>query len=197
MQQIPLIDLFKSAIHISGDKLAHPQEHFLTAYTAFGTMHRYCCRPVGSNIGALYQTVYTVKMCTWGWASLSPETCRADSNRSIKRSINENCCILLVAFIVDLMMHGLTNIKFTCDDLESQVEAKRFSSHPHWEQRKDSTGLLFLEGINTVGISFVFICMCYFTTCHYVRIHGVIGRVWWTATWKACYKDELEALLKH
>ena len=33
------INLFKSALHISGDKFAHPQEHFLTVCTAFGTMH--------------------------------------------------------------------------------------------------------------------------------------------------------------
>jgi len=39
MQLIPSIDLFKAALHVSGDKLAHPQEHFLTAYTAFGKMH--------------------------------------------------------------------------------------------------------------------------------------------------------------
>jgi len=39
MQQIPFIDLFKSALHVSGDKLTHPQEHFLTVYIAFGTMH--------------------------------------------------------------------------------------------------------------------------------------------------------------
>ena len=30
---------FKSALHVSGDKFAHPQEYFLTVYTAFGTMH--------------------------------------------------------------------------------------------------------------------------------------------------------------
>jgi hypothetical protein len=42
MQQIPFIDLFKSSLHNSGDKLAHPQEHFLTVYTDFRTMHRYC-----------------------------------------------------------------------------------------------------------------------------------------------------------
>jgi len=42
MQQIPFIDLFKSALHDSGDKLAHPQEHFLTVHTAFGTKYRYC-----------------------------------------------------------------------------------------------------------------------------------------------------------
>jgi len=38
MQQIPFInlfiDLFKSALRVSGDKLAHLQEHFLTVYTA-------------------------------------------------------------------------------------------------------------------------------------------------------------------
>ena len=43
MQQNLFIDLFKSALHVSGDKLAHPQEHFLILYAAFGTMHRYCC----------------------------------------------------------------------------------------------------------------------------------------------------------
>ena len=54
------INLFK-ALHVSGDKFAHPQEHFLTVYTAFGNMHRHCCRPVapvGSNVGALYQKLY-------------------------------------------------------------------------------------------------------------------------------------------
>jgi len=72
MQQIPFIDLLKSAVYISGDKIAHPHEHFMTVYTAFGTMQRYCCRsvitlrwnsistlsPVGSNISALYQKLY-------------------------------------------------------------------------------------------------------------------------------------------
>jgi len=37
MQQIPFIelfiDLFKSALRVSGDKLAHLQEHFLTVCT--------------------------------------------------------------------------------------------------------------------------------------------------------------------
>ena len=35
MQQIPFIDLFKSALHVSGDKLAHSQEHFLTVIYSF------------------------------------------------------------------------------------------------------------------------------------------------------------------
>ena len=33
------LNLFNSALHVSGDKFAHPQEHFLTVYTALGTMH--------------------------------------------------------------------------------------------------------------------------------------------------------------
>ena len=41
-----VIDLFNSALHVSGDKFFHPQEHFLTVYTAFGTMNRHCRRPV-------------------------------------------------------------------------------------------------------------------------------------------------------
>jgi len=39
-----VINLFNSALRVSGDKFAHPQEHFLTVYTAFGTLHRHCCR---------------------------------------------------------------------------------------------------------------------------------------------------------
>ena len=46
------------------------------------------------------KAVYTVKKCSGGWASLSPETCTAYSNRSIKISINGICCIMLVAYIV-------------------------------------------------------------------------------------------------
>ena len=38
MQQFSFIDLFihlfESALHVSGDKFAHLQEHFLTVYTA-------------------------------------------------------------------------------------------------------------------------------------------------------------------
>ena len=31
------INLFNSALHVSRDKFAYPQENFLTVYTAFGT----------------------------------------------------------------------------------------------------------------------------------------------------------------
>ena len=36
---VSFINLFNSTLHVSGDKFAHPQEHFLTVYTAFGTLH--------------------------------------------------------------------------------------------------------------------------------------------------------------
>jgi len=94
MQQFPLIDLFidlfEFALHVSGDKLVHLQEHFLTVY--INSVH---CT----------ETVYTVKKCTWRWASLSPETCRANSNRSIKRSISGNCCILSIAYTIVQQIH--------------------------------------------------------------------------------------------
>jgi len=49
------IDLFEYALHVSGNKLAHLQEHFwLCIQLCYNA-------PVGSNIGALYQTVYTAK----------------------------------------------------------------------------------------------------------------------------------------
>jgi hypothetical protein len=33
MQQFPFIDLFKSALRISGDNFAHPQQHFNCIYS--------------------------------------------------------------------------------------------------------------------------------------------------------------------
>ena len=56
------INLFKSAQHVSGDKVAHPQEHFLTVYTATVEIELSSIStvaPVGSRGGALYQKLYT------------------------------------------------------------------------------------------------------------------------------------------
>ena len=58
-------NLFNSALHVSGDKFAHLHEHFFT--------------------------VYTVKKCSWGWANLSPETCRADLKRLLKEKVVASC----------------------------------------------------------------------------------------------------------
>ena len=74
-------------------------------YTAFGTVQ---CTDIAAD-RQQYRCI--VPRCSWKWASLSPETCTANLKRSIKRSINGICCILLVAYFVVLMMHSLTNIK--------------------------------------------------------------------------------------
>jgi len=50
MQQLFCLFVLKSALHVSGDKFAHPQEHFLTVCTAFGTMHRRCCRSAAASV---------------------------------------------------------------------------------------------------------------------------------------------------
>ena len=37
------------------------------------------------------KAVYTVKKCSWGWANLSPETCRADLKRLINEKVVASC----------------------------------------------------------------------------------------------------------
>ena len=63
------------------------------------------------HCSALCQLCIYSQKCSLRWASLPPKTCRTYSNRSIGKSIKEICCILLVAYIVVLMMHGLTDVK--------------------------------------------------------------------------------------
>ena len=55
------------------------------------------------------KAILTVKKCSWKWANLLPETCRADWRRLINE---KSCCILLVAYIVVLVMHGHTDVRF-------------------------------------------------------------------------------------
>ena len=59
------IDLFESVLHVSGDKLAHIQEHFwlnkqfwYNAPILLPTGDFVTLSPVGSNVGALYQNLY-------------------------------------------------------------------------------------------------------------------------------------------
>ena len=95
------INIFNSSLHISGDKFAHLQEQFfLTVYTVFGTMHRNCCRPVPRGAGLqqcrciVPKAVYTVNKCSWRWANLSPETCRAELKRLINENVVASCWLL-------------------------------------------------------------------------------------------------------
>ena len=90
------INFLKSAPHVSGDKFAHPQEHFLTVYTAFGTMHRHCRQPV-----------HCTKSCTYSQKVLLRigEFVVRNMWGRFKNKINKrkSCCILLVAYIVVLL----------------------------------------------------------------------------------------------
>ena len=53
------MNLFKSAQYVSGDKFAHPQEHFLTVYTVEMELRSISTvAPVGSRGRALYQNLY-------------------------------------------------------------------------------------------------------------------------------------------
>jgi len=55
----------------------------------------------------LFIDLFKISSACFG-ASLSPETCRAN----LKRSINGICCILLVAYVVNLTMLHLTSVSF-------------------------------------------------------------------------------------
>ena len=100
------INLFKSAQHVSGDKFGHPQEHFLTLCTAFCTIHRSAAEAVHCTKSCIYSQKVLKRMGEFvarnilGWF----------------KEINKwkICCILLAVYIVVLMMHGYTNIRFIC-----------------------------------------------------------------------------------
>ena len=104
------INLFKLALHVSGDKFAHSQEHFWTVYTAFGTIHRHCCRPQRSAAVSVWHrsatmSVYCTKSCIY-----SPKVILrmgefvARNMLGWFKKINERkiCCVLLVVCIVVL-----------------------------------------------------------------------------------------------
>ena len=59
---VSFINLFNSALHVSGDKFAHPQEHFLSVYAAFGTMHRHWCRPAAVSVRCTKSCIYSQKV---------------------------------------------------------------------------------------------------------------------------------------
>jgi hypothetical protein len=80
---LSFINLFNSALHVSGDKFAHPQENIFDYIYSFwynaptllptdATVEMELLSssistvvPVGSSVGALYQkTVYTVRKCS-------------------------------------------------------------------------------------------------------------------------------------
>ena len=85
---------------------------------------------ISSILTSTFSTVYvyTVKKCSWGWAKLSPEICRANLKKFNKR---KRCCILLVAYIIVLEMFGHTNINFTTSNFISVWFILLLLSHLH------------------------------------------------------------------
>jgi len=56
------INLFNPAVHVSGDKFAHPQEHFLTVCTAIGTIHRSAAVSVHCTKSCIYSQKVLLRM---------------------------------------------------------------------------------------------------------------------------------------
>ena len=117
------INLFQSAQHASGDKFAHPQEHFLSVCTAFSTMHRLCCQPVPQLRWKCVpsqlwhrlarEAVHCIKPLYNSKVLLRMSEFVARNMLGWLKNINKrNSCIFLVVHIVVLVMHGHTNIQF-------------------------------------------------------------------------------------
>ena len=92
------INLFNSALRVSGDRFAHPQEHFWLYIQLLVQ-----CTDTASD-RCIVQKLYIVKKCSWGWATLSPETRRAELKRLIKEKVVASC------YRCTKMSHGHTNI---------------------------------------------------------------------------------------
>ena len=93
------INLFNSALYVSGDKFAHPQEHFLIVYTAFGTMHRHCCRSAAVSVHCTKRCIYNQKVL------LGMGEFVAQNIQGLIKKINKrkSCCILLVVIYIVIL----------------------------------------------------------------------------------------------
>ena len=93
---------------------------FLTVYTAFvQCTGRQQCRCI------VTKAVCTVKKCSWGWANLSPETCRADFRRLIKRLITKKL-LHLVGYL-----HHCSTVAQTSNSCTVLLGIPKHVSHMH------------------------------------------------------------------
>ena len=58
------------------------------------------------------KAVYTIKKCSWGWANLSPETCRAELIRSINEKVVESCWLFTSSQGVKTLYQMLLSVIF-------------------------------------------------------------------------------------
>ena len=118
------INLFKSALHVSGNNFAHSQEHFLIVYSAFVTIHRSAAVSVHCTKSYIYS-----QKCSWGWANLSPETCRADLKRLINEKFFASCWLLtslcwwcaVTQTSTSIKIHSLCNYKFKRKNFKRKI----------------------------------------------------------------------------
>ena len=101
--------------------------------------------------------------CSWGWTSLSPETCRAD----LERWINGICCIVLVAYVIILMMHGITNIKYF--EIVPKYRVHRNKSHFWWRHCSGCGGDTVMGVVSLISCGLVI----------FRWRHGLVGRTSW------------------
>jgi len=97
MKQIPFIDLFKSAVHVSGDKLAHPQEHFWLIYSFWYNA------PILMHDRSAAISVHYICVCV---CVCMYETCLRHERKS--RSSAYYSWILLRKFRLQILVHCLT-----------------------------------------------------------------------------------------
>jgi hypothetical protein len=55
------------------------------------------------------KAVYTVKKCSWGWANLSPEICRAEMERLINEKVVASCSLFTSSVYVVPLSSKLTS----------------------------------------------------------------------------------------
>jgi len=97
---------FQSAQHVSGDNFVHPQEH-LAMFTAYGTVHRRCCRPATSSVHCTINCKHSQVLLRMG------ENIARNVLSWLKPSINCYSCIYLVVYIIlyiCLELNGMLNL---------------------------------------------------------------------------------------
>jgi hypothetical protein len=68
------------------------------------------------------KAVYTVKKCSWGWANLSPETCRAELKRLINKIVIASCWLPTSLYSNDARSHKHRRWNFVMWYLETQFK---------------------------------------------------------------------------
>ena len=149
MQQIPFIDLFKTALHVSVDKLAYPQEHYLTLYTVFGTMHRYCCRQGQQP----YRFMFLITQCQFTTNNFQV-LCLTSRSVNLQQRIFR---FYAYHHVVSIYNNEFSGVMFVITQCQFTTKNFRFCVYHHVVSiyNKEFSGFMFV------------ITQCQFTTKHF------------------------------